>query len=308
MTAPGRSASGLTPARVWWLAARPATLAASASPVLAGTALAVHDGAHRPLAAVAALLVSLAMQIGVNYANDYSDYMKGADNPRRVGPVRAAASGLVPPGQVKLASFAFFGLAAVVGVGLSLATDWRLIVAGVAAVLAGWFYTGGPRPYGYMGLGEVFVFVFFGLLATVGTVYVQLLSAPLAAWLIAASMGFLACAVLALNNLRDVETDAEAGKRTLAVRLGRRRTRLLIGAFFVAALLPPVLAVAYGGVPPLAVLPLVTVAPMLQVHRASRSREPRILVWALKRAALIESWFALLWAVGLLIVQVINGL
>jgi 1,4-dihydroxy-2-naphthoate octaprenyltransferase len=287
------------PLRAWWQAARPGTLLISLSPVVAGTALALHYGARRPWAALAALTVGLAMQVGANYANDYSDYMRGADTPERVGPARAVASGLIPPGQIKLAAWSFFSLAAALGTVLSLATDWRLIVAGVAAVLAGWLYTGGLRPYGYIGLGEVFVFLFFGLLATVGTVYVQMLQAPLAAWLIGASMGFLACSVLALNNLRDIDTDAKAGKRTLAVRLGRKPARYLVSALLAASLLPPVLSVAYAGIPPLAVLPLITAPLMLQVHRAAGASESRLLVWALKRTALIEIWFALLWAVGL---------
>jgi 1,4-dihydroxy-2-naphthoate polyprenyltransferase len=295
------SQARLTPARVWWLAARPPTLVVSMSPVLAGTALAAYDNGARPLAALAALAVALFMQLGVNYANDYSDFVRGADTPKRVGPLRAAASGIIPPRQVRLAAIAAFGAAGAIGLVLSLATDWRLIIAGVLAVIAGWLYTGGPRPYGYIGLGEIFVFVFFGLMATVGTVYVVELRVPPGAWLIGAAMGFLACAVLAINNIRDIETDAAAGKRTLAVRLGRHRTRLLIGAFFVASLVLPVLAVAFTHLAPLAVLPLVTAPLMLQVYRATGSRSPQVLVAALRRAGTIEVWFALLWTIGLLI-------
>lgn len=294
------AAPGLRPARVWWLAARPATLAVSVSPVLAGTALAVHNGAHRPLAAIGALVVAIAMQIGVNFANDYSDFVRGADA-RRVGPLRAASSGVIPPGDVRRAAFICFCVAAAVGLSLSISTDWRLVLAGVLAVLAGWFYTGGSRPYGYLGLGEVFVFVFFGLVATAGTVYVQELRIPGATWPIAAAMGVLACAVLAINNLRDTGTDAAAGKRTLAVRIGRQRTRYLIAAFFVASLLLPVVAVAYTGVPSLAVLPLLTAPVMLQIYRLSASRDPRVLVACLKRTAVVEVWFALLWTLGLML-------
>ena len=292
--------SDLRPARVWWLAARPATLAVSVSPVLAGTALAVHHGAHRPLAAIGALVVAIAMQIAVNFANDYSDFVRGADT-RRVGPLRAASSGVIPPREVKRAALICFGVAAVAGLALSLGTDWRLMLVGVLAVLAGWLYTGGPKPYGYLGLGEVFVFVFFGLVATAGTVYVQLLRIPLATWPIAAAMGALACAVLAINNLRDTGSDAASGKRTLAVRLGRERTRYMVGAFFVASLLLPVVAVAYAGIPPLAVLPLLTAPAMLRVYRLTASREPRVLIACLKRTAAVEVWFALLWALGLVL-------
>jgi 1,4-dihydroxy-2-naphthoate octaprenyltransferase len=270
------------------------------SPVLAGTAVAVHDGHVRVLPGLGALVVAVAIQIGTNYANDYSDHVRGADR-QRVGPPRAAASGVVPAGQVRLAAVAAFGVAAVVGLAVSLTTDWRLLPLGVLAVAAGWLYTGGPRPYGYAGLGEVFVFVFFGLLATVGTTYVHELRVPPAAWVAGVATGFLACALLALNNLRDIETDAEAGKHTLAVRIGRRRTRLLIGAFFAGALVAPVAATALGLAPRFAALPVLTVVWMLGVVRATASSDPRVLVGALKRSAEIEVWWALLWTVGLLL-------
>jgi 1,4-dihydroxy-2-naphthoate polyprenyltransferase len=287
--------------RVWLSASRPATLAASVSPVLAGVALTVHDGAHRPLAGIGALVVAVAMQFGVNYANDYSDFKRGADTPARVGPVRAAASGLVPPAQVRLAAILCFGVAGMVGLALGLTTDWWLIPIGILAVLAGWLYTGGPRPYGYIGLGEVFVFLFFGLFATVGTVWVIQRAAPPAAWLLGAAMGLLACAVLTINNLRDIRTDRDAGKMTLAVRLGAPATRILILAEFVLALLMPVFAIAYAGMPAFAVLPLITAPMMIQVWRVCRSSEPRPLIAALRRAAAIEVWFALLWALAMVL-------
>src|ERR1700675_1446761 len=158
--------------RVWWSAVRPATLAASIAPVLVGTAISVHEGGPRLGAGLLALLVGIAMQVGVNFANDYSDHVRGADSPRRVGPLRAASSGVVEPAAVRRAAIAAFGLAAVAGLVLSLTTDWRLLVVGVACLLAGWLYTGGPRPYGYLGLGGVFVFLFFVLAALVGPAYV----------------------------------------------------------------------------------------------------------------------------------------
>ena len=288
------------PARVWWLAARPATLAAAVSPVLAGTAVAVHDGVVRTLPGLGALVVALAIQVGTNYANDYSDHVRGADR-RRVGPLRAASSGVVAPGQVRLAAFAAFGLAAVVGVAVALATNWVLIVLGALAVAAGWLYTGGPRPYGYAGLGEVFVFVFFGLLATAGTTYVHELRVPPAAWAAGSATGFLACAILAVNNLRDIETDAEAGKRTLAVRVGRPATRALIAAFLAAALLVPVVVVALRWASAWALLPLLTAPVVLVVVRATASRDAPVLVRALRRTAVLEVWWALLWTLGLLL-------
>ena len=287
--------------RVWWLAARPATLAASVSPVLAGAAIAAHDHRVRPLPGIAALVVAIAMQVGVNYANDHADFVRGADTPKRVGPLRAAASGVVKPAHVRSAAIAAFGVAAAVGLALSLATDWRLILIGALAVAAGWLYTGGPRPYGYMGLGEVFVFCFFGLFATVGTVYVNELRIPPASWAAGCATGALACAILAINNVRDLETDAGAGKRTLAVRMGRSPTRALVGACFAVALIAPLLASAAGWVPRFGALPVLTVSMMVRVFGATASREPQVLIGALKRTAVIEVWWALLWTLGVLL-------
>jgi 1,4-dihydroxy-2-naphthoate octaprenyltransferase len=189
--------------------------------------------------AVAALVVALAIQVGTNYANDYSDGIRGTDDVR-VGPVRLVASGLASPGAVKRAALACFGVAGVVGLGLAWATSWWILVVGAACLAAGWFYTGGPRPYGYAGLGELFVFVFFGLVATVGTYYVQTLriDEPVV-WFAAVLVGLLATALLLANNLRDIQTDARTGKRTLAVRMGRRDA----GWFYVACVVLPFAAV-----------------------------------------------------------------
>jgi 1,4-dihydroxy-2-naphthoate polyprenyltransferase len=298
-TSPG-SPSAPRAARVWWLAARPATLAVSVSAVLAGTAVAVHDGAVRTLPGLGALVVAIAIQVGTNYANDYSDFVRGADR-QRVGPLRAASSGIVPPGHVRWAAIAAFAVAAVVGLAVALVTSWVLIVLGALAFAAGWLYTGGPRPYGYTGLGEVFVFVFFGLLATAGTTYVHELRVPPAAWAAGCATGLLACAILAINNLRDIATDAEAGKRTLAVRLGRRGTRVLIAVFLAGALVAPVVAAVAGWAPQWAALPLLTAPLALLIGRATASTEAPALVGALKRTAELEIWWALLWTLGLLL-------
>src|SRR2546430_6229698 len=166
------AAPALSPARVWWSAVRPATLAASVAPVLAGTAIAIHDGGAGFGAGIAALVVAVGIQMGVNFANDYSDHVRGADV-RRVGPVRAASSGVVRPEQVRWAAIAAFAVAGLVGLALSVVVDLRLLVVGAACILAAWLYTGGPRPYGYFSLGEVFIFVFFVLVATVGQVYFE---------------------------------------------------------------------------------------------------------------------------------------
>ena len=215
----------------WLLGARPRTLPAAVVPVALGTAAAVGLPHHVWWRAGLALVVSLALQVGVNYANDYSDGVRGTDDVR-VGPARLVGGGLAPAKAVKRAAFVAFGLAAVCGLVLAIVTSWWLLAVGAAAILAGWFYTGGPKPYGYLGLGEVFVFVFFGLVATAGTTYVVAERLTAVAWLLGAAAGSLACALLVVNNLRDIPTDRKVGKRTLAVRLGDRSTRL----FYVALL------------------------------------------------------------------------
>ena len=221
----------------WVEGARPRTLPAAVAPVLAGTGVAVDaDGAVWWKAALA-LVVALALQVGVNYANDYSDGIRGTDADR-VGPLRLVGSGVAAPPAVKRAAFAAFAVAAVVGLVLAATTAWWLVGVGALCVLAAWFYTGGSRPYGYQGLGEVMVFVFFGLVAVVGTTYVQTEEWLLAAVYAAVGIGALACAILVANNLRDIPTDTVAGKRTLAVVLGEAGTRalyaLLLGASVVA--------------------------------------------------------------------------
>ena len=216
------------PTPTQWLAgARPRTLPAACSPVIAATGLAVFEQGASWVAAILALVVSLALQVGVNYANDYSDGIRGADT-ERVGPLRLVGSGLASPPLVKRAAFTSFGIAGLAGLALVIMTQyWWLLAVGVACVLAAWYYTGGKRPYGYAGLGEVFVFVFFGLVAVCGTAYVQVGRVSLATLLTGVWVGALACAILVTNNLRDIRGDAQVGKRTLATRLGDARTRAL---------------------------------------------------------------------------------
>jgi 1,4-dihydroxy-2-naphthoate octaprenyltransferase len=224
----------------WVIGARPRTLPAAVVPVVVGAGCAVGEGGIEWWRVGAALIVSLALQVGVNYANDYSDGVRGTDT-ARVGPVRLVAAGLASPAAVKRAAMVAFGVAALVGLVLAAATTWWLVAVGVACVAAAWGYTGGPVPYGYLGLGEVFVFVFFGLVATVGTTYVASGRVTALAVLAGCGVGCFACALLVVNNLRDIPTDARAGKRTLAVRLGDPRTRglyvgLVVAAFAVIAL------------------------------------------------------------------------
>ncbi len=209
----------------WIAGARPRTLPAAVVPVAVGTAVAVGDGviAWRALAAV---IVALAVQVGTNYANDYQDGVRGTDDVR-VGPTRLVASGLASAAAVRTAALVAFGVAALFGIALAAAVGWELIVVGAVSFAAGWLYTGGPKPYGYLGLGEVFVFVFFGLVATVGSAYVQTGEVTALAVCAAVPVGLLATALLVVNNLRDIPTDTAVGKRTLAVRLGDRRTRIM---------------------------------------------------------------------------------
>jgi 1,4-dihydroxy-2-naphthoate polyprenyltransferase len=283
-----------TPAQ-WLEGARPRTLPAAVSPVLAGTGVAVHLSAAVWWKALLALVVALALQVGVNYANDYSDGIRGTDADR-VGPLRLVGSEVARPGAVKAAAFAAFGVAVAAGLVLAATTTWWLVLVGALAVLAAWFYTGGSSPYGYRALGEVMVFVFFGLVAVVGTTYVQAERLPVPAWYAAIGVGALACAILVANNLRDVTTDEAAGKRTLAVVLGDTRTRglfvLLLGLALVA-LVGVALTTSR-----LALLGLASVGPGLPAARVVLGGAVgRDLVPVLQRTGLAE----LLYAAGLLL-------
>jgi 1,4-dihydroxy-2-naphthoate octaprenyltransferase len=280
----------------WVAGARPRTLPASVSPVLVGTAVAAAEGEVVPWRAGAALVVALALQVGVNYANDYSDGRRGADA-RRQGPLRLTASGVVAPAAVRRAAGLAFGVGAVAGAALALAVDLRLLLVGAASIAAAVLYTGGPRPYGYAGFGELAVLVFFGFVATGGSAYVHLERLPGLALAAAVPVGLLACAILVANNLRDLETDRQAGKRTLAVRLGPTRTRALyqlcVVAAFAAVLLlglarPPAWLGLVGA--PLARLPLRTIA--------TRS-DPPSLVAALVGTARLQLATSALLALGL---------
>ena len=232
----------MTTAAQWLAGARPRTLPAAVAPVLVGTgAAALVDGSSAGRALLA-LVVALALQVGVNYANDYSDGVRGTDD-HRVGPLRLVGSGAAPPHAVRTAALACFGVAALAGSVLSALTSWWLLLVGAVAIAAAWAYTGTARPYGYRGLGEVSVFVFFGLVAVLGTTYVQAERFTWPSLAGGVGCGALACAILVTNNLRDIPTDAVSGKRTLAVVLGDRRTRLAYPGL-VAAAFAAVLAVA----------------------------------------------------------------
>ncbi len=252
----------------WVLAARPRTLPAAVVPVGVGAAL-VRPETINWLNTALAAIVALALQVGTNYANDYSDGVRGTDEDR-VGPFRLTASQLVSARFVKYAAFVCFGVAAVAGLGLAARTSWWLIALGASAILAGYLYTGGPKPYGYLGLGELFVLLYFGLLATVGTAYVQHRHVLGSSWWLGLATGSMACALLEANNLRDVAGDVAAGKRTLAARLGRERGSWL----FVACVVGAVVGIAAGGEPVVALVALIAYVPGVRmVFSPRRGRE-----------------------------------
>lgn len=268
--------------QIWILGARLRTLPAAIVPVMVGSACAgAFEGADtkRWTFALLALVVSLALQVGVNYANDYSDGVRGTDE-KRVGPLRLVGSGLVAPKIVKRAAFIAFGVAAVAGLLIALSTSLWLVVVGVACIGAGWLYTGGPKPYGYMGLGEIFVFVFFGLVATCGTMFSVTQQITLLSVYASVAMGCLAVALLVINNLRDIPGDTEVGKVTLAVRLGDRKTRTLYNLLFVACGVAIVLCALSRRGAIVGVLGLVVAVPAIRIVRSGASGRELIAVLA----------------------------
>jgi 1,4-dihydroxy-2-naphthoate octaprenyltransferase len=234
-----RTGGAASTLRLWLVAARPRTLPVAVAPVAVGTSLAGHEGTFRPLACACALIASLFIQIGTNLSNDYSDARRGADAEDRLGPVRVTAGGLLPPRKVLVGTYVAFGIAVAAGLYLAALAGWGLLAVGAACILAGVLYTGGPWPYGYQGLGELFVFVFFGLVAVTGSYYVQVERLRAEAFALAVPIGLLAAAILVVNNVRDVDTDRRSGKRTLAVKLGRPRTRVLYAAVLAGAFAVP---------------------------------------------------------------------
>jgi 1,4-dihydroxy-2-naphthoate polyprenyltransferase len=287
----------MTSARLWYQGARPKTLGAALSPVLVGTAAGSLDGPIDWPRAVAAATVALALQIGVNFANDYSDGVRGTDAQRR-GPLRLTATGLATPRAVRTAALVAFAVAAVVGTALSLAVNPLLLLVGIAAVGAAVTYTGGPRPYGYIGLGEVMVLIFFGFVATVGSAYVQHATVPGVAWVAALAAGLPACGILLANNVRDVDTDRVSGKRTLAVRLGAARARGLYVACIAGAI---VAVVACGAFVPTALLAVLALPLAVAPVRAMLTRhDPPGLVAALIGTVRFQLALSALLAVGLL--------
>jgi len=292
----------LSPLRIWLVAARPRTLPAAVAPVLVGTSLAISEDTFRPLAFACALLGSVFIQIGTNLSNDYSDARRGADTEDRLGPVRVTAGGLMPPRQVLIGTYVAFGLAVLAGVYLIAIAGWQLLLVGAASILAGVLYTGGPRPYGYEGLGEVFVFLFFGVVAVVGSYFVQTEHLRWEAFALSVPVGLLAAAILLVNNIRDADTDRRAGKNTLAVRLGRERARVLFVASIAGAYVTVPLVAAFGRhIAPLVLLALLSVLLAVPLIRTVRARtDGPSLNEALARTGMLLGSFSVLLSIGLL--------
>ncbi|MBV9282728.1 MAG: 1,4-dihydroxy-2-naphthoate polyprenyltransferase [Chloroflexi bacterium] len=283
----------------WIAAARPATLPAAVVPVVVGTAVAGHAGTVRVLTFVAALAAAVLIQVGTNYANDVFDYRSSADTEQRLGPRRLIQSGLASPAQVMAAAFLTFGLAALIGLYLVWIGGWPILAIGTLCILAGVAYTGGPWPFGYRGLGDVVCFVFFGLVAVVGTAYLHLGTTTRLAWIAAIPVGLLVTNILVVNNLRDIDTDRAVGKNTLAVRLGPGATRLQYVLSLIGAFLVPLLLVLTGEVGWLFWLPWLTWPLALRLARDIVSLEGPALNRVLKRSGQLHLAFGLLFAASL---------
>ncbi|MGO9884951.1 MAG: 1,4-dihydroxy-2-naphthoate polyprenyltransferase [Solirubrobacteraceae bacterium] len=288
--------------RIWLMAARPRTLPAAVAPVLVGTALAGFENVFHPLRFIAALLGAVFIQVGTNLSNDYSDARRGADAEDRLGPVRVTAGGLVPPKQVLVATYVSFGLAVLFGAYLVAVAGWQLLLVGAASILAGVAYTGGPRPYGYEGLGEVFVFLFFGVVAVAGSYFVQVTHLEWEAFALSVPVGLLAAGILVVNNIRDIDSDRRAGKRTLAVRLGRQRTRVLYAVIvYLAFLLAPVTWI-FGPLQAWVLLPWLTIVLAAGVVRTVRNHtDGQSLNQALAQTGMLQLAFCMLLSAGLLL-------
>ncbi len=288
--------------RIWLMAARPRTLPAAVAPVLVGTALAGYLNVFHPLRFVAALLGAIFIQVGTNLSNDYSDARRGADTEDRLGPVRVTAGGLVPPRQVLVATYVTFGLAVLAGVYLIVVAGWQLLLVGAASILAGVAYTGGPKPYGYEGLGEVFVFLFFGVVAVAGSFFVQTRHLDWEAFALSVPVGLLAAAILVVNNVRDIDSDRRARKRTLAVRLGRERTRVMFAVVvYLAFLLVPITWV-FGPLTAWVMLSWLSLILAARVVRVVRNRtDGPSLNGALAHTGMLQLAFCVLLSAGLLL-------
>jgi 1,4-dihydroxy-2-naphthoate octaprenyltransferase len=286
----------------WGLAIRLRTLPAAAAGVITGSALAWRDGHFRLDAALACLLTALLLQIGSNLANDVFDYERGTDTPDRLGPVRVTQAGLLTPAQVKLGMFVVFGLAALLGLYLAWLGGWPIIILGIAAILSAIAYTGGPFPLGYYGLGDLFVFIFFGLASVAGTYYVQAKSISAAAWWMAIPPGLIITAILVVNNLRDLENDRKAGKRTLAVMLGEKASKTEYLICMIADYLTIPFAALLGVVPWLSMLTWLSLPLAIRTMKVVLTQKGRPLNAALAGTGQVALLFSILFAIGLLLI------
>ncbi len=288
------------PSNPWIMAARPPTLPASVAPVLIGTSIAWRDGVFALLPFIVVLFAVLAIQIGVNFANDLADAARGADTDARIGPQRAVASGVISPTDMRRAIAIAFGLAGLAGVYLIWYAGWPILVIGIISIIAALGYTNGPIPYGYYGLGELFVFIFFGLVATAGTRYVFGSPVPMSAWAGGVVMGLLASGILEANNIRDIDTDREAGKRTLAVVVGRTWARRLFAATIAGTFVWIIFSIAVGWFPPLAIITLILAPlgiPLIKTIFTETEGPP--LIGVLKGTAQLQLFVALLLSLAL---------
>ncbi len=284
------------------MAARIRTLPAAIAPVLVGTALAGYLHVFHPLRFAAALVGAIFIQVGTNLSNDYSDARRGADAEDRLGPVRVTAGGLVPPSQVLVATYASFGVAVLAGVYLVVVAGWELLLVGAASILAGVLYTGGPRPYGYEGLGEVFVFLFFGIVAVAGSFFVQVKHLDWEAFALAVPVGLLASAILVVNNFRDIDSDRRANKRTLAVRLGRGGTRTMFAVIVYLAYLLATVTWIFGPLTPWLLLSWLTLPLAADIVRTVRNQtDGPSLNQALAHTGMLQLAFCVLLSAGLLL-------
>ncbi len=298
---PPRVQPAMSPTRTgaWVAAIRPKTLPVGAAPILVGCGFAYRYGVFDPLPAFAALFGALLIQIGTNLANDYYDHKRGADNPQRLGPARASASGWIQPTTVLGAAITAFGLSALLGLYLVYESGWPILVVGIVSILSGYLYTGGPYPLGYHGWGDLFVFIFFGIIATTGTYYVQEPTIPHGVVLAGAAMGFLATAVLVVNNLRDIDTDRAAGKRTLAVKIGRRATQVEYLILLVLAFAIPIIPVVQQRLGVLFALPtLILPLALFLAHQVYHHPEPANLNRVLAGTGALTFIFGALFAIG----------
>ena len=287
------------PVRAWIMASRPRTLTAAIVPVVVGTAVAVRDGVFNPWVALAALFSAVMIQIGTNLANDLFDFKKGADTHTRLGPTRVTSAGLLTPREVEIGMWVVFGLAAASGLYVIYVGGWPMLVIGVASILAGVAYTAGPFPLGYNGLGDLAVFIFFGLVAVLGTYYAQARAVTLGAVLAAVPVGALATAILVVNNVRDADTDRAAGKRTLAVLLGRGAARAEYAVLLTLAYAAPLALWLLRGASVWALLPLLTLPVAVRLARVVITTEGPALNRALAGTAQLLALYGVLFALGI---------